>query len=327
MKLALLRCCTTSVFLRHYESAANAVLERLEIGIEDIKEFNCCGYPFRNLDFGAYVLLSARNLSLAERKNVSIMTVCNCCYGSMKYANHILREDASIRRETNETLAKEGLRYEGRVEIKHLLEVLVEDIGVARIEERMLQKLKGLKIAAHPGCHILRPRRIVSSRRGDRTSLFDHLIGITGAESVSWREQKECCGAPAWGIDNNLSMDLTEKKITSAKQSGAEFVCVLCPYCQLQFDRVQKRFISERHANYQLPSILYTQLLGLTLGIDVAVLGIEKNELNVSRICAFPCGTEKTRGDLAQPTRQCFQKPFPGRLSRPNSLSQDFRSN
>ncbi|MDF1594301.1 MAG: heterodisulfide reductase-related iron-sulfur binding cluster, partial [Desulfobacterales bacterium] len=97
----------------------------------------------------------------------------------------------------------------------------------------------------------------------------------------------DCCGSPLLGVDDELSLDLTQKKITDAKASGADYLCSACVYCQLQFDRVQKMLLSRRNEAQPLPSILYTQLLGLSLGIDEAELGISRNELDAKDIINF----------------------------------------
>jgi heterodisulfide reductase subunit B len=94
----------------------------------------------------------------------------------------------------------------------------------------------------------------------------------------------ECCGAPLWGVNDRLSMDLTFKKLTDGKKSGADYVCAACPYCHLQFDKVQKMILSQRGVDHPLPSVLYTQLLGLSLGIDKKILGLEMNEIPISGI-------------------------------------------
>jgi heterodisulfide reductase subunit B len=287
MKIALLRCCTTPIFLKQYETSTDAVLKKLQVELVDIKDFNCCGYPFKNFNFMAYVLASARNLSLAEKKNLDIMTFCNCCYATMKHANHLLREDASVRAQINATLGKEGLAYGGGVEVKHLLEIFHKDIGIEKLKEAVTRRFKGLKIATHYGCHILRPREILRFDNPAAPSIFDRLVETTGAESISWQTKLECCGSPMWGIDDDLSMDLTEKKIADALESGADYFCTACSYCQLQFDRVQKMLISERRANRRLPSVLYTQLIGLSMGIDETALGITQNELDISGITDF----------------------------------------
>ncbi|MBW1842164.1 MAG: CoB--CoM heterodisulfide reductase iron-sulfur subunit B family protein [Deltaproteobacteria bacterium] len=287
MRIALLRCCTTPIFLKQYETSTDAVLTKLRVELVDIKEFNCCGYPLKNINFMAYVLASARNLSLAEKEDLDILTFCNCCYGSMKHVNHLLREDESIRKEVNETLWKEGLAYEGGVETKHLLEIFNKDIGIAKLKEKVVKPFNDLKIATHYGCHLLRPKKIIQFDNPSAPSIFDRLVEATGAVSISWQTKLECCGSPMWGIDDDLSMDLTGKKITDAVDSGADYLCTACSYCQIQFDRVQRMLISRRSPRHRLPSVLYTQLIGLSLGIDEKTLGIKQNELDISGILDF----------------------------------------
>jgi len=284
MKFALFRCCVTSVYLKQYESSTDAVLAKLGVELIDIPEFNCCGYPLKNYDFKAYVLSSARNLALAEKRGLNIITFCNCCYGSLKHADSLLREDAAIRDEINALLQKEGMSYGGRIEVRHLLEVLYQDVGLDQIRQRISKTFSGPKVATHYGCHILRPRQIVQFDDPERPSIFDRLVEITGAESVEWQNKLKCCGAPVWGTNDDLSMDLIENKITDARQSGAEYICVSCAYCQLQFDRVQRMLSEKRHKNDYLPSILFTQLLGLCLGVDAETLGIRQNELSINGI-------------------------------------------
>ena len=287
MKFALQRCCTTSVFLKQYESSTDAVLKKLGVEFVDIKEFGCCGYPLKNFNYQAYILSSAKNLALAEKEQLNILTFCNCCYGSLKHAGHLLGTDESARDEINSKLNKAALQYSGGVEVKHLFEVLYKDIGVQNIKEKVVKSFEGLKIATHYGCHLLRPRRIVQFDNPLSPSIFDQLVEITGAESIPWSRKLECCGSPVRGVNDDLSRDLTEKKIMDAKESGAELLCVACPFCQLQFDRGQKMLLSKQNGKRPLPSILYTQFIGLSLGIDAEALGINQNELDINGITAF----------------------------------------
>ncbi len=279
MKFALFLGCQIPVRLKQYETSSRAILERLGVGLVDIEEFNCCGYPLRNFEFKAFLLSSARNLALAEKKKLDVMTLCQCCYGSLKKASVLLKENASLRNEVNAILEHEGLRYEGEVEVKHLLYVLHQQVGVEVIKKKIGKTFKGLKIAAHYGCHALRPSQVVRFDNPVGPSIFDQLVEATGAESISWPMRLECCGAPLWGINDELSMDLTLKKLNDGKESGAEYLCVACPYCHLQFDAVQKKIIAQRGMNHPLPSILYPQLLGLSLGIDGEILGLKMNQI------------------------------------------------
>jgi len=254
------------------------------VGLVDIREFNCCGYPLRNIDFKVFILSSARNLALAEKKNLNVMTLCKCCYGSLKKADYLLKENASLKKEVNATLEKEGLTYEGRIEVKHLLSVLHKDIGIEAIKGKIAMTFKGLKIATHYGCHALRPSQVVGFDDPVAPTLFDQLVEATGAESIEWPMKLECCGAPLWGVNDKLSMDLTLKKLTDGKKSGADYVCAACPYCHIQFDTVQKMILSQRNVNHPLPSILYTQLLGMSMGVEKRSLGLEMNEIPISQI-------------------------------------------
>jgi heterodisulfide reductase subunit B len=253
----------------------------------DIREFNCCGYPIRNTDFETFVLFSARNLALAEKQGLDIVTLCKCCYGSLKKAEHLMKEDNSLRDEINVLLAKEGLEYRGTIEVRHFLSVLHKEIGIPALKEKVKNGFKDLKIATHYGCHALRPSDITQFDNPVAPVLFDQLVELTGAKSIDWQLKLECCGAPLLGVNDDLSMDLAEKKLSDGKQSGADYLCVACPYCQLQFDTVQQMMISVRGTDHQLPSILFSQLLGLVMGIDGKALGIQMNQIDISRIEDF----------------------------------------
>jgi heterodisulfide reductase subunit B len=284
MNFALLRCCVTSIFLKQYEAATNAVLGALGIGLVDIKEFNCCGYPLKNFDLKAYALSSARNLALAEKRQLNILTLCNCCYGTMKHVKHLLKTDSSLNKEINTTLEKEQLTYRGGVEPTHLFNILYHDIGLDTIRQKLVKTYENLKVAVHYGCHLLRPNEVVQFDNPFAPSIFDQLVEITGAKSVPWTTKLECCGSPLWGVNDDLSLDLTQHKLTDAQKAGADYLCVICPYCQIQFDRVQRIMHARRTAAPTLPSLVYTQLLGLCLGLDRKSLGLEMNEVPGSAI-------------------------------------------
>ncbi len=294
MEFALFIGCQISARLNQYESSARAVLSQLGVRLIDIRDFNCCGYPLRNIEFKIFLLSSARNLALAEKRNLNILTLCKCCYGSLKKADYLLKESPSLREGVNKILEKEGLKYKGEPQIKHLLSALDRDIGLDKIKEKMVKKYRDLRVATHYGCHVLRPSKVVNFDDPIVPSLFDQLVAVTGAESIDWSMKLECCGAPLWGINDGLSMDLTLKKLKNGKESGADYVCTACPYCQIQFDKVQKMASSQRNGTHLLPSILYPQLLGLSLGIDKKILGLEMNEIPISGIenALFDIGTE-----------------------------------
>ena len=293
MKFALFLGCNIPARLNQYESSARAVLGKLNVGLKDIKEFNCCGYPIRNIDHGAFILSSARNLALAEKEGLNIISLCKCSFGSLKKTDYLLKEDSSLRDKINEALAGEGLKYEAGIEIKHFLSVLYHDVGIDAIKEKIEKSFKDLKIATHYGCHALRPSKIVQFDDPVAPSIFDRLVEVTGAKSIDWSSKLECCGAPLLGINDSLSMDLTEKKLKNGKQSGATYLCTACPYCQMQFDTVQKMITRTRGTNHPIPSLLYSQLLGLSMDIEKGLLGLEMNQLKADSLYGF-LAEEKT---------------------------------
>jgi heterodisulfide reductase subunit B len=283
MTLALFLGCNIPARVKQYELSSRAVLATLGVKLVDIREFNCCGYPMRNLDFKTFILSSARNIALSEQQGLNMITPCKCCYGSLKKADHMLKKDSLLSEEINGLLSREGLEYKGNIEIKHLLSVLYHDVGIDKIKEHVDKPYKDLKIASHYGCHALRPSQVVQFDDPVSPTLFDKLVEATGAESIYWRTRLECCGAPLLGVNDDLSMNITKKKLTDGKQSGADFMCTACPYCQLQFETV---FMNGQKNNgkFGLQPVLYTQLLGLCMGIERDRLGIQATQADLDTL-------------------------------------------
>ncbi|MCP3898307.1 MAG: disulfide reductase [Desulfobacteraceae bacterium] len=279
-KFALFIGCNIPVKVKQYELSARAVLKKLGIEVADIDSFNCCGYPLKNIDQAGWLLSAARNIALAEKKGFDLLILCKCCFGSLKKADAVLKENNDAKAEVNKILSAEGLSYQGTATINHLLSVLHNDITIKVIEEKIIDQYKALNIATHYGCHALRPSDIMGFDDPASPSLFDNLVKVTGAKSIDWAAKLECCGAPVLGVNDDLSYDLTQKKLSSAKNSKADFICVACPWCQMQFDKIQDQIAAKRGSVYELPSILYTQLLGLRLGLSKEALGIEQDQEN-----------------------------------------------
>jgi heterodisulfide reductase subunit B len=286
MKYALFLGCNIPARVVQYETAARAVMRKLGIQLVDNREFKCCGYPVRNLDQKAFLLSASENLARAEKLGLNIMALCKCCFGSLKEAEHFLKEEGGLQEEIKQALAGKGLQYEGKFEVKHFLSVLYHDVGLDEIKNNVSQSYKGLKIATHYGCHALRPSKVTQFDDPVAPSLFDKLVEATGAKSIDYNSKLDCCGAPVLGVNDDLSMNITAKKLTNGKKAGADYLCAACPYCQLQFDHVQKMMISQ-NGSEALASIVYPQLLGLCMGIDEDTLGIHMNQLDITEITSF----------------------------------------
>jgi len=286
MKYAWFLGCNIPARVEQYDASARAVLRQVDVQLSDIREFNCCGYPLRNVDQKAFLLSSAVNLALAEQAGLDMMTLCKCCFGSLKEAAHVLQQEGELQEEVKHLLAQKKLTYSGDVHVKHFLSVLYHDVGLDVLKSKITRQYKDVNIATHYGCHALRPSKITGFDDPVAPTVFDKLVEITGAASVDYAGKLECCGAPVMGFNDDLSMDFTRKKLENGRQAGAHYLCSACPYCQLQFDTVQKMMISQ-NGNDPLASVLYPQLLGLCMGIDETTLGIRMNRLDISGVASF----------------------------------------
>lgn len=281
MNYTLFIGCNIPARVPQYHDAAKAVCANLDIGLTALKGFMCCGYPMRNIDEFTFLLSAARNLALAEQREETLLVLCKCCYGSLKMADFRLKQNKAVLEKINRVLAKERLVFKGRLTIKHFLSVLYTDVGIANIKTRIKVKYKDLKIAASVGCHALRPASVTRFDTPASPTLFDDLVKLTGAQSVDWSKKSDCCGAPLLGINDDLSKRIMEKKLASARQAGAHFIAIACPYSFLQFDTFQSR-VAKQDANFQtLGPVLYPQLLGLAMGIDSTTLGLANNQISI----------------------------------------------
>ena len=287
MKFALFQGCNIPARVEQYADATMAVSRMLDIELVEITDFNCCGYPARNTDFRAFVLSAAKNIALAQNAGLDMLVMCKCCYGNLKKAEHILHHDQDMKSEINEFLAKENLEYRNGIEIKHLLSVLYYDVGPENLKDHIAQTYSGMQIAVSYGCHALRPSSITGFDDPVSPKIFDELVEITGAFSVDWSRKLDCCGAPLTGINDQLAMDMARKKIDSAKEAGANYICTACPYTQLQFDKVQTYWATGTKQAEMLAPVLYPQLLGLSMGIDAKTLGLAKHKIDISDITSY----------------------------------------
>ncbi|MCP4694134.1 MAG: disulfide reductase [Desulfobacterales bacterium] len=284
---ALFHGCNIPARVTQYADATRVVLQKIDIELQEIPDFNCCGYPMRNGSRMAFVLSAARNLALAEKSGHDLLVMCKCCFGNLKKAQRVLELEPDLRGEVNRTLSKEGLEYGGSLEVKHLFTALFHDVGVKALKAGVARAFKGLTIAASHGCHALRPSNVTRFDNPVSPEMFDALVKVTGAYSVEWSRKLDCCGAPLMGVNDDLSMAMAKKKMMAAKKAGAHYICVACPFSHLQFDAVQKKIADEDESWEPIGSILYPQLLGLSMGVDGETLGIHKNQLDISDIATY----------------------------------------
>lgn len=265
--------CKLSPFLSQYDTSTRAVLDAFGIQLDDT-ELNCCGYPVRHQSLSASVLAAARNLAIADRMGLPVLTPCQCCYGNLKQTAYWLTQNDELCDFVNGELAAEGLRWHADIAVRHLISVLAEDIGIERLQERVSRPLQALPVAVHYGCHALRPGHVVQLDNPLAPTIFENLMRALGAAPVEWPLRLECCGHPVRDNNPPLAAKLMNHKCEDARAAGARILVTACTYCQMQFAGIRETPEHPEQAG-ELPAILVSQLLGWAMGLPEDRLGDE----------------------------------------------------
>jgi heterodisulfide reductase subunit B len=286
IEYALYLGCTAPVRTLNYELAARQTASRLGISLLDIEEFGCCGFPLKSVHHETALLMAARNLALAEERGRDICALCSSCTGTLAEANRMLRADEPLRHEVNLKLeAATGRHYGGTVKVRHFARVLYEEVGLDRIRQAVSVDLSSLRLAAHYGCHYLKPSAAHDHFEDpeDPNSL-DELIAVTGAQSVVYEGREQCCGGGILGADEETALALPRLKLERALKAGADALVVICPFCDIMYEFQQRRIEKIYQARYGLPVLFYPQLLGLALGLSGAEVGLSLNRVKSKKL-------------------------------------------
>jgi len=278
-KYLLFLGCVIPYRLSSYEVTARKVLSKLGVELQEMPEFNCCGFPMDPVNHDLMLTLAARNLCLAEKEGLSILTLCNGCFGTLNKTNKMLKEDKDARERVNGYLKESGMQFRGTAEVKHLVHVLAEDVGFEKIKEAVSKPLGQMRVAQHTGCHILRPAKYIDQDDPENPTLLKNLIRLTGAACLDYLGETECCGNPIIGVNEEIPFNIAREKLNNVKGVGAKALITVCPFCHMMYDLNQPRIERAFNEKYGIPVLHYTQLLGLAMGFKSEEL--EFNELRV----------------------------------------------
>ena len=268
-------CSSSDGGARAYNWSAQAVAKALDVELVELEDWNCCGStPYTSVDELASFCSSARNLALAEKRGLDLVTPCSACYVILSRTNSYLKEYPKLGGKVDEALAAGGLEYHRTVRVRHLLDVLANDVGSEEIASRVKVKLDGLKVAPYYGCQVVRPGPGFDHPEFPQS--LDRLIESLGAEATPFPLKTRCCGGSLVLSEENLALGLICKLLDSASSSGAEVIVTVCPLCQTNLDLYQSRVNKKFKTNFNLPILFFTQLMGMAFGIDSKTLGLEK---------------------------------------------------
>jgi succinate dehydrogenase / fumarate reductase cytochrome b subunit len=269
-----------------YDSAV-AVMDRLGIEWEELTKASCTGAGVlqeKNRKMGD--ALNIRTLALAEQKGQNVLVICSTCQGVMSQANHAVQRNPEYLAEINAVLADEGLEYKGTTEVKHLLWVAIEDIGLDTLKGTFKKQLDGVKLAPFYGCYMVRPSEALGFKETpERETSLETVIEAVGGEVFDFPGKTACCGFPILFINQANSLRMVSNHTGAAKDGGADAMVTPCPLCHLNLDGYQpKARKKNRGDKADMPIIHLPQLLGLAMGMSEKELGLQKHIVSTKDI-------------------------------------------
>jgi heterodisulfide reductase subunit B len=282
MKYAYYPGCSLESSAKSYDWSTRYVFKALGQELLEIEDWNCCGATmYMSIKETISLVFSARNLALAEKQKADVIAPCSSCYTILNKTNKILKENFVLKAKVDQSLKRDGLKYDLSVNVRHPLDVLVNDIGIDKIRAKVSRPLKGLKIAQYYGCQIVRPYGFFDDRENPTT--MDRLFEAIGGENVYFPMKVRCCGGMLMTTYPDVALKLNKEIIECATEGGADCLVTTCPLCQINLDGYQDKINKKFKTAFKMPIVFFTQLLALALGANRDQIGFNQNLVPVGR--------------------------------------------
>jgi len=283
-KYALFPGCLMPTEQYAYELSIRETIPLLGVELVDVEGFSCCGEPMKSVNQLLTLYLSARNLAIAEKHHLDVFAPCAMCHLALTECQHILEENPAMKERINSMLAFEGLQYTVKRQVVHTVDLLYDQVGIEKIKEHVKKPLNGLRIAAHYGCHILRPSEIGRPDDSENPQKIETILKALGVEPVGYPQKLDCCGAPLLANLPESALTKTGQKLQAIQEQGIQAMVDVCPWCHKMFDSRQTKAGETVAAKLDVPVLYLTQLLGLAMGIIGEKLGLELNLSPVEKL-------------------------------------------
>ena len=282
MRYAYFPGCSAESTARDMHESTLAVAKALGIEMVEPKGWTCCGATAgHQTDRVLAASLPAANLIKVKDMGLDMVVNCAACYNRMKMANYEISTDSQIRTSVCDAIGRD---YDGSVNVRHFVEVLLKDVGLETIAKTVKHSLKGLKVACYYGCLLVRPPKVMKFDDPENPTSLDKLVKVTGGESIDWSGKTECCGGGLSLTRTDVVVQLTDSILGMAQSAGADCIAVSCPMCQVNLDLRQQDIKKQTGRDYEMPIVYITQLLGLSFGISPDKLGFKKLMVPASNI-------------------------------------------
>ena len=277
MKVAFFTGCVSKGACPELYVSTQKVAEALGLELHELTEAPCTGAGVLSEQNPALAdSLNGLTLAMAEKMGADLLTICSTCQGVLSNHNYQFRNKPERLEKANAVLAEQGFQYRGTTKVKHLLWMLVEDIGLEKIRPLIKRRLSGLKVAPFYGCYILRPVEYLGLKeRPERSTYLEQLISLIGAEPVEYHGKTKCCGFPMVTMNRDKSLTMGGNHILEAKSKGADVLVTPCPLCHLNLDGQQPDAARVMRTPIGVPIFHLPQLLGLAFGYSPAELRLD----------------------------------------------------
>ncbi|GAW91751.1 CoB--CoM heterodisulfide reductase iron-sulfur subunit B family protein [Calderihabitans maritimus] len=285
MKYNYLPGCSLHGSAKEYLLSFLRVSRKLGFQLYELSDWNCCGATAaKSIDSEWTLLLGARNLALAERKSDVLLVPCNLCYHNLAITATALRE-SEVRAEINRKLQLVGLYFQGKVQVKHPLELLVSEQVLEIISSQITRSLSGLRVMAYYGCLLTRPKEVaLQGETNYSPRMLDKLINILGATPVPFSAKTKCCGGTLFLSSPNVAYGASRKILDEALRQEPDCLVVTCPMCHMMLDGKQTEIERTHQVKYRIPVLYFTQLIGLALGLSPKSLGLTYHVVSTRKI-------------------------------------------
>ncbi len=280
--------CSMDTSARAYQTSLETIAETLGMTLTEVDDWNCCGATeYLGISTTPAYALIARNLAIAAGQTNGSRTMlapCSACYLNLAKADHGMAEDERLNANVNEALAAGGMHYEpGSLDIRHLLDVIVNDVGLDHVKAKVTRPLTGLRVAPYLGCMVPRPDYNNRWSDPEQPTELDRLFETLGAEVIDFPLKTHCCGGHMTQIGPDTAYELIRRLLHAADQFKADVIATLCPMCQLNLDAYQSATNKHFGTEYEIPVVFFTQLVGLAFGFDARQLGFGHEMVSADR--------------------------------------------
>ncbi len=232
MKVSYFPGCTLKNKAKDLDIYAYKSAQVLGVTLEEIENWQCCGGVFTTAnDEVATKLSSVRALKYASDKNQPLVSVCSACHNVLKQTNHAMQTNTEFADKVNRYMAQDGA-YNGETEVYHYLEMLRDLVTFDTLKEKVVNSLKGKKIAAYYGCLLLRPSSVMKMDDPENPTIMEDFIRALGADAVVYAKRNECCGGYISAQSPETAKKNSQAIIENAKAAGAEMIITACPLCK-----------------------------------------------------------------------------------------------